>query len=297
MIHFDVCHSSDSGSRYYYAVPQPPGPAVLKKRLGDELRKLRTAASITVAQAATELGCSEGKVRHMELGRNVPSKPDLTVLMTLYGADAEVHAALEELRQAANQRGWWSAYRLPPWLQNYVGMEADASVISNFELELIPGLLQTEAYARATHTRTAHLLTPPEIDRKVAARLKRQERLTAREPATLHAVISEAALHRVRGTDYAADQYRRLVAMSERPNVTINVLPFSKGLHDSLSGGFFLLDFPPGVSAPVAYFEYAISGQMEDDQQIVARLRDVFATLREQSLGAEESTQFISEWI
>jgi transcriptional regulator with XRE-family HTH domain len=278
-------------------VPQPPGPAVLKKRLGDELRALRTATTVTVAQAAVELGCSEGKVRHMELGRNLPSKPDLTVLMALYGVNAEIHAALEELRQAAGKRGWWSTYRLPTWLQNYVGMEADASVISNFELELIPGLLQTEAYARATHVATPHLLPAGEIDRMVTARLKRQERLTAAEPAQLHAIISEAALHRVRGTNYATEQYRHLVAMSERPNITINVLPFSKGLHQSMSGGFVLLDFPPGVSASVAYFEYAIAGQMEDDQEIVTKLRDVFAHLNEQSLGDEESSHFIGEWI
>ena len=285
------------GARYHYGVPPASGPAVLKKRLGDELRRLRSAADVSVMQAAVELGCSEGKVRHMELGRNSPSKPDLKVLMELYGASAEVHADLEELRQAAGQPAWWSSYRLPTWLQNYVGMETDAATISNFALELIPGLLQTKDYARATHVVTPHLLAPEEIDRKVAARLRRQERLTAEDPVTLHAIISEAALHRVRATDYGPEQYRHLIAMSERPNITINVLPFSKGLHDSLSGGFILLDFPEGVSAPVAYFESAISGQMENDQAIIASLRDVFAHLRAQSLGDEDSAQFIAEWI
>src|SRR6266536_6562918 len=122
--------------RYDGTVSSTPnaGPAVLKKRLGEELRKLRMAAGITVAGTATELGCGEGKIRHMENGRNVPTKSDLTVMIALYNAPAGVHEELEELRKAATKRGWWSSYRLPSWLHNFVGMEADAALIQTFTL-------------------------------------------------------------------------------------------------------------------------------------------------------------------
>jgi transcriptional regulator with XRE-family HTH domain len=274
------------------------GPALLKRRLGEELRRLRRAAHVTVARAAAELGSSEAKVRHLENGRNVPSKPDLTVLVGLYHAPAEIHRDLEELRLVAMRRGWWSSYRLPGWLHNFVGMEADASLIRNFELELIPGLLQTDAYARAIHTLGKHLRHDNRaIDRLVNARLTRQELLTKEQPTEFHAIISEAALYRLRGTDFADVQYRHLLTMAERPNVTISVLPFAKRLHQSMSGGFILLNFPDDSSAPVAYSDNAFGGQMEHEPGVVAQLSEVFDELAEQSLGAKDSAEFIGDWL
>jgi transcriptional regulator with XRE-family HTH domain len=273
------------------------GPALLKRRLGEELRRLRAAADITVARTAAELGSSEAKVRHLENGRNVPSKPDLTVMIGLYNAPTEVHEDLEELRQAATKRGWWSSYRLPTWLHNFVGMEADASLIRNFELELIPGLLQTEAYARRIHGLGKHLSDPRAVDRHVKARLKRQELITRTRPVELRAVISEAALHRLRGSDFAADQYRHLLDMGKRPNVTITVLPFAKRLHQSMSGGFMLLNFPDDSSAPVAYSDYAFGGQMEHEPNVVAQLSEVFDDLADLALSERKSAEFIGDWL
>lgn len=287
-------------TRYDRPVPESSslGPALLKRRLGEELRRLRIAANVTVAQTAAELGSSEAKVRHLENGRNVPSKPDLTVMIGLYHAPPEVHTDLEELRQAATMRGWWSSYRLPGWLHNFVGMEADASMVRNFELELIPGLLQTEAYAREIHKLGKHLEHDERmVDRLVKARLKRQELLTRDEPATFRGVISEAALYRLRGTDFAVDQYRHLLRMGERPNVTITVLPFAKRLHQSMSGGFILLSFPDDSSAPVAYSDYAFGGQMEHEPNVVAQLSQVFDELAEQALSEKESAEFIGDWL
>jgi len=274
-----------------------PGPALLKRRLGEELRRLRLAADVTVAQTAAELGSSEAKVRHLENGRNVPSKPDLTVMIGLYHAPAEVHHDLEELRQTATRRGWWSSYRLPGWLHNFVGMEADASLIRNFELELIPGLLQTEAYAREIHNLGQHLQDPKVVDRMVKARLRRQDLLTQEQPAELRAIISEAALHRLRGSDFAADQYRHLLAMADRPNVTITVLPFAKRLHQSMSGGFTLLSFPDDSSAPVAYSDYAFGGQMEHEPNVVAQLSEVYEELAELALSEQDSAEFLGYWL
>jgi transcriptional regulator with XRE-family HTH domain len=270
---------------------------VLKKRLGDQLRALRGKAGVTVSQTAAELGCGEGKVRHMENGRNVPSKPDLTVMIALYGASTEEHEALEELRKAAGSRGWWSAYRLPSWLHNYVGLEADATLIRNFEVEVIPGLLQIPEYAREVHELGPKVLASDDVERKVAARLKRQELLTDDTAVAYHAVISEAALHRLKETEYAETQYRHLLKMAARPNVTIAVLPFSKRLHQSMGGGFALLDFPPSLSTPVAFYDYVIGGQLIHDAREVARLSEVFEELNELSMGADDTIAFIAGWV
>lgn len=285
-------------SRYDCPVPSPsgPGPAVLKKRLGEQLRALRIAAGIQVPQTAAELGCGEGKVRHIENGRNVPSKPDLTVMIALYQASPEQHEALEDLRKAATSRGWWSAYRLPSWLHNYVGLEADATRIRNFELELIPGLLQIAEYARESHTLGPMLLTPDDVERKVAARLKRQELLTGAKPVTYHAVISEAAFHRLSGTKYADAQYRHLLEVAKKPNVTIAVLPFSKHLHQSMASGFALLDFPPEISSPVAYMDGLTGGQLLHDPTDVARLSEVYEALTALSMSPAETAAFITSW-
>lgn len=285
-------------SRYDHAVlsPSVAGPAVLKKRLGEQLRKLRVAARITVAQTALELGCGEGKVRHMENGRNVPSKSDLTVMIALYGARPQFHESLEELRKAATRRGWWSSYRLPSWLHNYVGLEADATLIRSFDVEIIPGLLQIEPYARDVHTLGTKVLDPEDVERKVAARLKRQERLTGENPITCHSIISEAALHRLKGTEYAGAQHRHLLEMARKPNITLAVLPFSKNLHSGMAGGFVVLDFPPGVSAPVAFYDHVTGGQLLHDSDDVTRLSEVHEELATLAMSAADTITFLKEW-
>jgi transcriptional regulator with XRE-family HTH domain len=280
-------------------VPSPsgPGPAVLKKRLGEQLRALRVDAGVTVARTAAELGCGEGKIRHMENGRNVPSKPDLTVMIALYGASTEKHETLEELRKAASSRGWWSAYRLPSWLHNYVGLEADAISIRNFELELIPGLLQISEYAREIHKLAPMILTSEEMERRVAARLKRQEILSGDNAVTYHAVISEAALHRLKAAEYAEAQYRHLIKMAARPNITITILPFSKRLHQSMAGGFILLDFPPNASSPVAFYDHVTAGQLIHVTGDVNQLSEVYTKLTALAISPDDSAALIAEWI
>jgi len=232
----------------------------------------------------------------VENGRNLPSKPDLTVMIGLYGATPEQHEELEDLRNAARSRGWWSAYRLPSWLHNYVGLEADATRIRNFEVELIPGLLQIPEYAREVHSLGPAVLAPEDIELKVAARMKRQELLTGPNAVTYHAIISEAALHRVKCTEYADQQYRRLLDMTERPNITILVLPFATRVH-SMAGGFIILDFAAEISSSIAYFDNVPGGQLIHDSRDVAQLSDVYDELARQALSVEDTVAFITEWL
>lgn len=268
-----------------------------RKQLGEQLQRLREAAGIARTVVAAELDCSEAKVRHIENGRNVPSKSELTVMVTLFGGGPDVLASLEELRADGGKRGWWAQYRLPKSLQDYVGFETDAERIANFELELIPGLLQTREYARAVHQLGARTTEPADVDRHLNARMKRQERLDGDDALVLHAIVSESALARVRGAEYAAEQYRHLVRMGERDNITLQVLPLSAGVHQSMSGGFALLDFPADVLLPVAYLEYAAGGQLVDDQAVAARLRLLFGDLAAMAMSPSESAKYIAEWI
>ncbi len=272
------------------------GPTVRRRQLGRALRLLRERAGLRTEDAARELDCARSKISHMEGARNPIGKPDLDALLRLYRADKETAVALEEMRQEGKKRGWWSTYRLPAWLGDLVGLEADAIAERVVELELIPALLQTEDYAHAVHVAAPHMPAGVEVDRRVAARMQRQKRLSEPNALTLSAVISEAALRRVMAqSDVAAGQLQRLASDAQRPNVILQVLPFGAGLHGSMSGSFALLDFGLEVSLDVGYQEYAAGGHLVDDQEVVRLLSDLYDSLRGQALDADESLALITE--
>lgn len=273
------------------------GPPMRRKQLGRQLRVLREMASLRMEDAADALDCSRSRISHIETGRYGVRKPDLEVLLRLYGALDRLDV-LEELRREGTKRGWWSTYRLPDWLAGYVGLEADATLVRGFELELVPGLLQTEAYARAVHIAGHHMTPIAEVERRVAARLQRQARLSATPPLELCVVVSEAALQRTltMAKDVATGQMDQLLATAERPNVTLQILPFSIGAHRSMSGSFTLLSFASGVSPDIAYQEYAVGGHLVDDQDVVRLLSSLYDELRDQALGASESLSLISDF-
>ncbi len=272
------------------------GPTLRKRQLGMELRRLRDAAGITREIAADEIACSPTKITHLESGRNSPRKAELRVLLQLYGASAAEHAALEELRLEASERGWWSTARLPEWLAAYVGLEDDATSLRAVALELIPGLLQTENYAREVHRLAVHTTAPDQIDRWVSARMRRQHRLTDPPPLQFSAVVSEAALRRCAGhPPVASGQLKHLIARAKLPNVDLRILPFSAGLHPSMMGTIALLRFPDEALPDVAYQEYAVGGHLIDEPAILGRLDRLYSALQDQALGADESLVLISE--
>ena len=273
------------------------GPTIRKRQLGAALRQMRTDAGETREQTAVVIGCSPTKVTYLESGRNVIGKTELIVLIQHYGAGAaEKLEALEELRQEAGKRGWWSTARLPEWLANYVGLETEASSVRSFELELIPGLLQTEQYAREIHALRGQ--PPDDLERRVKARLRRQERLTASDPLRLSALISEAALARcARQPNVAAEQFRQLLGWAQRPNIEIQVLPFDAGLHSGMSGAFTVLSFPDGLLPDAGWQEYALGGHIIDDPSDVASLTTLYDELRDQALGCDESLTLLAEFV
>lgn len=265
-----------------------------RRHLAQTLRELREQAGMTMDEVAQALDQSRSAVGHLETSRNLPTRPVLEKLLRLYGAYEERFDQLDELRREAKKPGWWSTYRLPSWLQTYVGLEADAVAARVFALELVPGLLQTEAYARQIHAMGR--LSRQEVDQRVAARLQRQQRLTGPHQLTLSAVISEGALQRLHAEPaIAAEQLGYLEESARLSSVSLHVLPYVRGLHRSMSGSFTLLEFAPGVSLPIGYQEYAIGGHLVDEQDAVRELADVYDQLRDQALGPEESLKMLSE--
>ncbi|ALG11466.1 helix-turn-helix domain-containing protein [Kibdelosporangium phytohabitans] len=270
-------------------MPRPPGPTTRKRILGKELRRLREAVELNVETAASELDCSPAKVRHIENGRNSIKKTELMALVRLYKAEENL-AVLEEIRRDASKPGWWSTAKLPPTMQTYVGAESDATSMSTFQIELVPGLLQTEDYIRQLN----HAASTADIDHWVEFRLRRQQRLFDEDfPLALHAICSEAVIHRMAHLRLAKAQLEHLVAMSERPNITIQILPFDAGFHPAMSGAFVLLEFDPEISLPVTYFEYANVGQFVDDEKIVNGATSKFAKLGEAAMSPNDSIRFL----
>jgi transcriptional regulator with XRE-family HTH domain len=271
------------------------GPTVRRIQLGRELRRLREEADVSPLEARAAIDCSKSRFEHIERGRNVPSKAELILLVRdLYQAGHAV-AALEEIRTEASKRGWWSTYALPEWLAGYVGLEHDATSVRELALENIPGLLQTERYMQTLITLDVRL-SEKEVDKRLSARLQRQERLTGGDPLRLTAVVSEGALVRcARDARVAAGQLVQLAERAAWQNVELRVLPFDAGLHVGMAGPFSLLGFPDDLLADVAYQEYVVGGHIIDNESIVSQLDTLFNELRGQSLGASESLAMITQ--
>ncbi len=271
------------------------GPTVRRRQLGKELRQLRVDANETRDQTAFVLGCSPSKVTYLESGRNVIGKTELIVLLQHYGAEERL-PMLEELRQEAGKRGWWSTARLPEWLAAYVGLETEASSVRCFETTLIPGLLQTDSYARELQGLRG-TLTSEDLKRRVTVRLRRQERLTGSDPLRLSVVLSEEALQRcARQPSVATEQFRQLLDWATLPNIEVRVLPLDTGLHSGMQGAFTLLSFPEGLLPDAGWQEYAMGGHIIDDESDVASLTTIYDELRGQALGCDESLTLITEF-
>ncbi|WP_343238299.1 helix-turn-helix transcriptional regulator [Streptomyces sp. SID13031] len=239
------------------------GPTALRIMLGGHLRRMREAAGISRADAGWQIRASESKVSRMELGRVGFKERDVNDLLDLYEMkDPQERERLMELARAANNPGWWSRYGdvMPSWFSNYVGLEVAAKLIRTYELLFVPGLLQTEDYARAVVQLGKSYLPAEEINQRVALRVTRQQILTRPDPARLWIVLDEAALHRpVGGRVTMREQIEHLIEASQRPNVTLQIMPFSSVGYPDAGGAFSILRFPEGDLPDVVYIEHAAS--------------------------------------
>lgn len=239
----------------------PPGSGSTVRRimLGASLRRLREASGLDRAQAGFHIRASESKISRMELGRVGFKTRDVEDLLTLYGVvdDAERRALLEMVREA-NTPGWWHKYsaELPSWFTTYIGLEEAASVIRTYEVQFVPGLLQTASYARSVFQLGNPDASPDRIDRRVHMRMQRQERFTQKDGPRLWAVIDEAALKRtIGGREVMSEQLQHLLEVAALPNITIQVMPFKFGKHAAEGGAFSILRFPESDLSDVVYVE------------------------------------------
>jgi len=265
------------------------GPTVQRLVLGGHLRRLREDAGITTDRAAVTIRGSHSKISRMEHGRVGFKERDIADLLTLYGVGpGEERDALLSLARVANTPGWWQGYSdaLPHWLEPYFGLEAAASFIREYELQFVPGLLQTEEYARAV-IRLGSAPTEEEVDRRTDARISRQQILHREDPPKLWAVMDESALRRVVGSrEIMREQLRQLIEMCGHEAVTLQVLPFAAGAHRALGGAFTILRFSEPDLRDVVYIEQLTSALYLDKPTEVDSYLEV---IEEVCLQAEPS--------
>jgi len=239
------------------------GPTVLRILLGAQLRRLRESKGITREDAGWEIRASGSKISRMELGRVSFKERDVADLLSMYGVqDTAEREALLRLARQANNPGWWHHYGdiLPPWFQSYLGLEAAASLIRTYEIQFVPGLLQTPEYARAVILLGHAGATADEIDRRVELRRQRQQILDRIEPPQLWAVIDEAVLRRpIGGADVMQAQIQALIEAAKKPNVRLQIIPFHAGGHAAAGGPFAILRFPEPELPDVVYVEQLTS--------------------------------------
>jgi transcriptional regulator with XRE-family HTH domain len=242
--------------------PRSAGPTVQRLVLGGHLRRLREEARITTEQAAGAIRGSHSKISRMEHGRVGFKDRDIADLLTLYGVTSgDEREALIKLAREANTPGWWQGYSdiLPHWVEPYFGLEAAASIIRSYEVQFVPGLLQTEGYARAL-IRMGNASTEEDVLRRAEARISRQDILNRDTPPKVWAVMDEGALRRpIGGETVMQEQLKHLIDMCDHPAVTLQVLPFEVASHPAMGGPFTILRFSEPDLRDVVYIEQLTS--------------------------------------
>lgn len=272
-------------------------PTVLRILLGSQLRRLREEKNLTREEAGYTIRASGSKMSRLELGRVSFKERDVADLLILYGVrDADQRDALLSLARQANEPGWWHRYSdvLPNWFHAYVGLEEAAARIRTYESHLVPGLLQTEDYARALIGGQS-TMRPTEVESRVRLRMDRQRLLTRTDPPRLWAVVDEAALRRqVGGPDVMREQLEHLVAVTKLPNVTLQVMPFHFGGHAAEGQPFVILRFAEPDLPDVVYIEQLTSALYLERREDVDHYAGVMDRLAVQAEEPDTSADFIN---
>jgi transcriptional regulator with XRE-family HTH domain len=269
-------------------------PTVRRRRLGAELRRYREAAGLTIDQVAERLECSASKISRLETGQTGSSPRDVRDILAIYGVGESELESLLEVARETRQRGWWQPYG-SVLTSAFIGFEAEAKLIRSYEAQCVPGLLQTEEYARALITATGEE-SPEQIDNRVRLRMVRHELITHDEPVEFWCVLDEAALLRpVGGRRVMQRQLEYLATMAELPNVRLQVLPLDIGAHAGMDGSFVLLSFPHESDPDTVYVTIATGGVFQEKADELSRYATIFDRLQEAALPPEESAAFVNQ--
>ncbi|MFI9638956.1 helix-turn-helix domain-containing protein [Micromonospora sp. NPDC051925] len=268
-------------------------PTVRRRRLGMALRRLRDNAEMTLEQASEAAGVSGSHVSRIERAQVAAGVKVIKALLDAYGADEQTSAELLEIAGEAGRRGWWHRYSrgnlIPPEYAALIQFEAAASEIRTFEPMIIPGLLQTSAYAQARLTSGPVRLTADRIEARVQVRAERQRILDRDDPPVVSVVIDEAVIRRkVGGADVMRQQLLHVAALAERPNVDVQVVPFSEGAYAGTSP-FVILSFEG--EGDVIYLE-TMAGNIYPESE-TAYYRDTFARIQQDALSKDRSVDLI----
>jgi transcriptional regulator with XRE-family HTH domain len=288
---------ADVGRGLAVSAAAESGPTVLRILLGGQLRRLREANGITRAEAGHAIRASDSKISRMELGRVAFKERDVVDLLTVYGVtDEEERRTFVALGRRANKPGWWHKYGdiLPGWFELYVGLEEAAALVRTYEVQFVPGLLQTRDYAREV-TLLGHAGVPAaDISRRVDLRMARQERLSGPGGPTIWAVVDEAVLRRpLGGPGVMRAQLEHLVEMAALPNVTLQVVPFERGGHAAAGGPFTILRFAEGDLPDVVYLEQLSSALYLDDRDEVDGYMRVMDRLCVEAASSRDTVEML----
>ncbi|HSX98604.1 MAG TPA: helix-turn-helix transcriptional regulator [Streptomyces sp.] len=272
-------------------------PTVRRRRLGQELRRLRELKGMTAEEVAERLLVSQSKISRLENGRRSISQRDVRDLCGVYEVeDQRVVDSLMQMAKDSRQQGWWHAFGDVPY-SVYIGLETDAASLRVYDPQVVPGLLQTRPYAEALIAGALPETTPADIDKRVQVRLRRQERISAPEsPLRLWTVLDESALRRVVGNrSLMREQLEHLVEQSQLPHVTVQVIPFEMGAHPGLNGQYAILEFPDASDSSVVYIEGVTSDLYLEKPADVQKYSVMYEHLRAQALNVEQSRQLIAD--
>ncbi|GGX26543.1 helix-turn-helix domain-containing protein [Streptomyces chryseus] len=274
-------------------------PTVRRRRLGGELRRMRETKGLKVSDVARTTPLNDPKISRIE-NATVGVKPaDLDALLDLYGVDdAEKRAALHRLAREGSKRGWWYTYRdaISPAYADLISLEADAKSMRSYQSTLIPGLLQTAAYARATIDAINMTSAGEHVDALVQVRVARQAVLTRPDPLEVWAIIHEAAIRPQvsNNPQVMRDQLQHLLDLSDMHHVSIQVLPLSAPPHPGMAGSFAVVGFPETADLDVVLVESLASSLYVEDPTEVARYGSAFERLRAAALPFDQSADLIS---
>ena len=272
-------------------------PTVRRRRLGQELRRLRELKGMTAEEVAERLLVSQSKISRLENGRRSISQRDVRDLCGVYEVeDQRMVDSLMEMAKDSRQQGWWHAFGDVPY-SVYIGLETDAASLRVYDPQVVPGLLQTRQYAEALISGALPETAQTEIDKRVQVRMRRQERVSSGEnPLRLWSVMDESALRRVvGGRELMRDQLEHLVEQSQLPHVTVQVIPFEMGAHPGINGQYAILEFPDTADSSVVYIEGVTSDLYLEKPNDVQKYSVMYEHLRAQALNVEQSRQFIAD--
>jgi hypothetical protein len=259
------------------------------------LKRCREAAGLTQENVSRHFEWHAAKVTRIETAKVAVTPRDVRDLLILYGVtDEEYREALLTLARSSRERTWWTDYRDIMRPGNFVGLEAEASMMRTWEPVLLPGLLQTEEYMRALMRSGRSSDSPHNLDRRVALRRTRQSRLTAPNPLRLAAIVDESAIRRTVGGESSMDaQLRHLIDVTQLPNVTLQVMPFDAGEHPFLGGSAALLEFRETTHLDVVYLEGLAGDYYEEQPLEVARYREEFERLSAKALDQRMTIKLV----